>query len=891
MKRVALTAVATIVGIMGFMAAGRAHGAEIRGDRPLMANWRFHFGDAPAAAVQSRFDDRSWAVVSLPHSWNRVGGHKVGYIGDDTRRGSGWYRLGFNAPAVLPDTEQWLQFDGASIVADVWLNGIHLGQHKGAFSAFRLDASKAIHPGQNELVVRTDNTGSKIPGSATAEVLPIAGDWFMFGGLYRGVRLITLGATQIDVRDDGGPGVYGRTMQIKDGTATVAITVKLRNDRVAGIPVVSEVAITDATGKIVAEEPKSLILAAGEAQDENYSLLIPRAHLWQGREAPYLYSIKAILRDSGGRILDEVTQPLGVRVESIDPDTGFTLNGRRLRLYGVAMHQDGGPSGWAVSSLDEQRDMDIIASLGANAVRMLHYQHSQNIYDIADRDGFVVWAEAPLITRPSPYGAADPTAAVTTNAEQQLRELIKQDFNHPSIAIWSIANEINLDAWRTGENTHARALLNDMNQLAKRLDPSRPTALASCCGAVAGEGLAGVPLSGTPLESDMGITDVVGLNRYYGWYAPSAAALGTDLDRMHALFPKTPLALTEYGAGAALSQHTDDPAGGPVFALGRPHPEKVQSYLHQIWWPQIRSRPYIWASWVLCMFDFASDGRMEGDLVHTNDKGLVNFDRTTRKDAFYYYAAQWSHTPFAHLNGSGEHVRPYPVIDVTAYSNAARLLLRVNGQSIGWTGCAQGVCAWPSVKLTPGPNNVRVSGRVGGVTVSDATIWQGTAAPGTYRILAGTLTGAATPDGLFGSDVFFAGGVGHDRRFLTPGTHGVVNDMPIAGATDQALYQSYREGAFAYTLPLPNGRYRVTLNFFEPDPKQTSGGRVFDVKAGGKTMLANIDVMAGANGAMRTLSRQFTATVADDRLQLAFVPRRGEALISSLTVVPDDARR
>ena len=886
MTKIARCVFALVACLSVFLALSPAPAATMREITPLTQGWRFQFGDFPATVTGPGFNDQAWQSVSLPHTWNHIGGHHVGYTGDDTRRGTGWYRLGFDAPAVASDHEAWLQFDGASIVTDVWLNGIHLGQHKGAFSAFRLDASQALHAGHNELVVRTDNTSSKTPGSATAEVLPIAGDWFMFGGLYRGVSLITVSATQIDVRDDGGPGVYGRTEQIKDGDATIAVKVKLRNDRAVAAPVVTEVTIADATGRTVAEQTQKLTLAAASAQDEDNALTIPRVHLWQGRNSPYLYSIKAVLLGAGGAILDQVTQPLGVRVETIDPDAGFILNGQHLGLYGVAMHQDGGPKGWALSPADEQRDMNIIASMGANAVRMLHYQHSQNIYSIADRDGFVVWAEAPLITRPAPYGAEYPTPAVTANAEQQLTELIKQNFNHPSIAVWSIANEVNLDTWHKLGETHAHALLEDLNQLAKKLDPSRPTALASCCGAVAGEGLAGIKLTGKPLESDMGITDVAGLNRYFGWYAPSAAALGANLDRMHALFPRTPLALTEYGAGAALSQFTDDPAGGPVFALGRPHPEQLQSYLHEIWWPEIKRRPYIWASWVLCMFDFASDGRMEGDTVHTNDKGVVNFDRTTPKDAFYYYEAQWSGKPFAHLTGAGDNSRPYPVTEVKAYSNAARLLLRVNGRIIAWTDCPEGVCVWPNVKLTQGANLIGVSGKVGNVAVSDAANWEGSAAPGNYRILAGTLTGATTTEGQFGSDSFFSGGVGHDRRFLTPGTHGTVNDAPIAAAGDQALFQSYREGAFYYTLPLPNGQYRVSLNFFEPDPQQKIGGRVFDVDAGEKTMLANLDVMASAGGAMKAVTQQFTAAVTNGMLRLGFVPRRGDALLSSLTVVP-----
>jgi beta-galactosidase len=579
----------------------------------LTSGWRFRFGGDDAGVTASGYDDSSWATVSLPHTWNHMGAYALNRSGSErnSAQGVGWYRLNFQAPTFAPGRRLYLQFDGVGAIADVWVNGVKAGEHKGAFSRFRFDVTDMIKPGSaNLIVVSADNSKPK-PGSSTADVLPLAGDFFIYGGLYRGVSLVEADGAQIDLLDHGGPGVYARTVSVTDGVAQIAVHTRLRNQSARARILSLVTTILDADGRMVATATSPAALGKEATGELDQQMSVPSAHLWNGRADPYLYRVAAELRD-GARVIDSVTQPLGIRTFRIDPDQGFFLNGRHLALHGVARHQDLMGKGWAMTTEDQAADMAMIKELGANTIRMAHYEHAQVWAEEADKAGMVAWAEIPFVTASSLDGQL-PTDALTANAREQLTELIRQDYNHPSIAMWSVGNEINAGELFMPGNKPQQSLplLQNLAALAKQEDPSRPTTFADCCEDSTAFEVHGPALAGT--------TDLIGYNRYFGWYYGQPADFGPKLDAFHAKHPALPMSVSEYGAGGGLSQHTDNPEGGQVAIVGRPHPEEYESWYHEQSWKQLRARPYLFATWVWSMFDFASDFRGEGDSVDLND--------------------------------------------------------------------------------------------------------------------------------------------------------------------------------------------------------------------------------------------------------------------------------
>jgi beta-galactosidase len=853
--------------------------ATPRSETALVQGWRFAFGDRHGD--EAGIDDTSWQQVSLPHTWNRIGGHADKAPGSNENRGQGWYRLRFDAPpAAGKGRRSWLQFDGASVVTEVWLNGVAVGTHHGGVSGFRFDVTGAIRPGANQLVVRTDNSAPETPGSNTADTLPMAGDWFMYGGLYRKVSLLTTDPLHVDLADHGGPGVRTRTLAIDAGSASVEVVTQVRNDGPGAARGAVRYALLDAKGTVVAKVTQPLAAAPASSTGQRITLRVPKPRLWNGVADPYLYRLRVDVL-AGARVADSVTQDIGIRTMRFDPDRGFFLNGKKLALHGVNRHQETGDNGWAATDADLARDYALIREIGANTVRLAHYQHAQAEYDLADRAGLVVWAEVPLVTLAAPHGKAQATPAYLANAELHLRELIRQNINHPSIAVWSVANEPNLAAMWMPNPPLTLPLLRRMVALAQAEDPSRPPVLASCCGTIPGELSPGVPRAG--LDAPPEAVDIFGVNVYAGWYYGSSADLGTYLDRLHAHYPAKSVSVSEYGAGGGLTQHTDNPLGGPINASGRPHPEQFQAHVHETSWPQLRDRPYLWASWLWNMFDFASASRQEGDLVDTNNKGIVSFDRSVRKESFYFYKAHWNPEPMLYLAGHRYTERASPFADVKAYSNAAQARLTVNGRDLGNAPCVEHICRWHRVALAQGDNAIAVAATHGGQALTDRAVWHRADGPGTYRILAGQLAVTDTGAGLFGSDDFFTGGQGN---LLNPARIGRPAPVRIvAGAADQRLYQAWRSGRFQYDLALPDGDYTLTLRFVEPVKETAAGQRVFDVTVQDQVVLRDIDLAAAA-GVMKAHERTVPLTVTGGSVRIGFVPKVGEAIVSAITIAP-----
>lgn len=870
--------------------------------------WRFIQDDQLTDAAALSGDTTGWSDVKLPHTWNEKDAASTDQTTPTSvayKRGRGWYRLEFDAPTR--GATQWLQFDGASIVADVWLNGEKLGQHKGAFTAFRFDVTGKLKNGQkNVLLVKADNSAPTSDTALTA-IAPLFGDFNMSGGLYRSVSLVSTPSPVHFALDDlGSSGVFARTTDLNAGRAKVDVRVKLKSDGNADGTYTVQATLLEADGKTVKSATQRRIqLKAGASADGVQDMTVARPHLWQGVADPYLYKLVVEIKDAGGSTLDKVVHDFGIRMMSFDANKGFILNGKSVPLRGVNMHQDFLGKAWAIGPEATDLSMALIKEIGANTLRLAHYPHAEYTVQQADKLGLVVMAELPfvvgssLITR-SPSGAvsctADPeTTGFSANARQQLQELIRQQYNHASIGLWSIGNEVTtLGSFcgQTDASNNVQPLLRSLQSLAKTEDPGRLTTLAQEIG------LSGGVIVPSPVTVS-GITDTFSVNRYFLWYyGTDPAQFGQHLDELHAQIPGQPLGISEYGAGAALTHHTDNPLGGRVCSRDTTgsaricyQPEEYASYVHEQSYATIQARPYLYGTYVWNMFDFGSGIRHEGDIGATNTKGLVTFDRKTRKDTFFFYKAHWSAEPLTYLTGRRYTDRAYPVADVKVYSNGDAVTLKVNGAAVGTLNraqCSNMVCEFKGVPLQAGANRVVAEGSHGGRTISDGATWNlGSDNAANIYIAAGQLTsGFMSNDPLlgshrYGSDNFFAGGT---PVTLSP-TTGIQGLGSATVPETGRVWDAYREGSgFSYEVPLADGNYTVTLGFVEPTAT-AAGARVLDVDANGVNVVAGLDPFASAGGRNTATTASFPVTVTAGKLKLEFKGVVGKAIVSNIAVV------
>jgi beta-galactosidase len=671
--------------------AGGAGGPEIyvppaaaRADTLIDDGWRFLRSDADGASA-SAFDDAAWAPVALPHTWNALDGQDGG---NDYYRGVGWYRRHLTLPASAAGKRVYLQFDGANIVTDAWVNGASVGQHRGGFARFRFDVTGAVTAGADNVVaVRVSN-------ASVDDVPPLTADFTFFGGLYRDAHLLVTDPVHVDVEDYGSPGVYLDATAVSAASADLRARVRVKNASGAAEDVTVTTVIVRADGAVETRLTASGTVAAGDVEELAAPATITRPHLWNGVSDPYLYTAYAELR-VGGQLTDWVSVPLGFRFFAVDPAAGFSLDGAYLDLHGVSRHQDRLDMGWAITDRQHDEDMALIRELGANVIRLSHYQHAQRFYDLADQAGILLWSEIPLVN------AITISTAFNDNARQQLTELIRQNYHHPAVLFWGIGNEQHAD------DAPTNGLLADLNTLVHDEDPTRLSTYAQCCTSDTG---------GLPAH-----TDLVGYNRYFGWYNGTIDQFGPWADNLHALEPTWKIAVSEYGAGAALTQHADAPTmpnpSGPF------HPEEWQDLFHEAHWKQMKTRPYLWAKIVWNMFDFAVDSRDEGDTPGRNDKGLVSYDRQTRKDAFFWYKANWTTTPVVYITSRRFTPRATATVPIKIYSNLDAVTLTVNGAVVGTQAGADDIFSWSDVPLVAGANVVSATGTKGALTASDTVTW------------------------------------------------------------------------------------------------------------------------------------------------------------------------
>jgi beta-galactosidase len=690
-------------GTGGAAGSGGASGSLGRVDSLISSSWRFHQGDVSGAQATG-FDDSSWTLLSVPHTWNATDGQDGG---SNYYRGIGWYRRHITVPADSTGRHVYLSFDGSNIVSDVYVNGTLAGEHRGGFARFRYDVTSLVTAGDNVVAVKVSNASFN-------DVPPLTADFTFFGGMYRDVHMTVFDPVHIDQRDFGASGIYLTPTSVTSTSATLGARVRVTNESAATKTADVSVAIKDASGATVTTLSKTgTSIGAGATVDVTVSTTISNPHLWKGRVDPYVYSA-VVNVSSGGVVTDTDTAKFGFRAYQVSTTTGFSLNGSAYDLHGVNRHQDRLNKGWAISTGDQDQDMNLMTEMGVTAIRTAHYQNSQYFYDICDSNGLVAWVEIPVVGTSTNGGIPATTApewsSFNTNAQQQLKELIRQNYNHPSIMFWSLSNEVTA-------TTQANTLLTTLNSLAHTEDSTRLTTLASnISGVNATTGVVSNP--NNAYNYIFSHTDLAGFNRYDGWYSGAIGDFTTWLDFFHTAYPNVKTGVSEYGAGMGETIHSDTP-------VSQDHSEEYGITFHDSYWGSIQSRGWLWGKFIWNMFDFAVDSRNEGETPGRNDKGLVTYDRTIKKDAFYYYKANWSTIPTLYIASRRFTAARAASITVKVFSNMdSAVTLTVHGTSLGSKTCsATHVCTWTGVALQTGSNAVSVSGTKGGTGYTDSVSW------------------------------------------------------------------------------------------------------------------------------------------------------------------------
>ena len=564
-------------------------------------------------------------AVDLPHTWNNIDGIDGG---NDYFRGSCLYVKELNKADLPENEEYYLEVQGANSSSDVYLNGEKLFHHDGGYSTFRVRLTDKLLA-ENKLAIVVDNAPNE-------QVYPQMADFTFYGGLYRDVNLIAVPKSHFDLDYYGGTGLMV-TPTVNGASAEVNAKVFVTNGENFAI----RYTITDKDGNVVESVTKN---------EAEANLTIQNVTLWNGRKNPYLYTLTAELL-LGEEVVDTVKTRFGCRTFEIDSERGFILNGEEYPLRGVSRHQDRLGVGNALTREHHREDMDLILEVGATTIRLAHYQHDQYFYDLCDEEGLVIWAEIPYISKHLPGGRE--------NTISQMKELIVQNYNHPSIVVWGLSNEITMNGAKDPDLLENHHILND---LVHDMDKTRLTTMAcvSMCDMD---------------EPYVQIPDVVSYNHYFGWYGGDTSMNGPWFDKFHEKYPKIPIGVSEYGC-EALNWHTSNPTQGD-------YTEEYQAYYHEELIKQLFTRKYLWATHVWNMFDFGADARAEGGENGQNHKGLVTMDRKYKKDAFYAYKAWLSDEPFVHLCGKRYVDRVEDVTRVTVYSNLPEVELFVNGESIG----------------------------------------------------------------------------------------------------------------------------------------------------------------------------------------------------------------
>jgi beta-galactosidase len=693
---------------------------------PMNDHWRHSTGEfANAQAID--FDDNRWLLVDLPHSYNAADGAD----GGGYYRGTAWYRKTIVVPPELAGKQLYLQFDGASFATDVFIDGAPVPpQHKGGFSRFNYDVTAQLPAGTHVIAVKVDNSAA-----LERQMPPQGGDYTKAGGIYRDVRLLALDPVHIALQEFlpdtnhaiASPGVYCTATDVTSSSANLLIKTKLDNQSHVSRNVDVDSSVVSSEGNICWHRHAESNLPAGQLEhvvDQTGQMDHP--HLWNARIDPFLYDVYVEIRDHDTHsLIDMFHQSLGIRSFEIDPQRGFLLNGEHYDLHGASAHQDELGKSWARSSEDFRNDIDLMLEMGATVVRTSHYPTNQAFYDYADRTGLVVYTEVP-INGTTFKGTVPAGNEFLNETRDQLRELIRQNYDHPSIVAWGLFNEIssNPDTLNLVENLQSLTKEEErsLGNLETKQEPMRRTTAASWNRTYGA------------LESSL---DTVGFNRYYGWYQPTLPADGVppDFDAIHAAHPTVPIGISEYGAGANVHQHGTSDSVQPGAHEENPsrsqwHPEERQTINHEQWWTDLAARDYLWYKLIWQMFDSASDGRNEGDQKGINDKGLVTADRKIKKDAYFFYKANWNDPKRAWASETTLYIaerrwteRPMNSAQVKVYSNLGTPTLSLNGVPLGEMLPLGFATYTMKIELSSGENIVEVSATHNKHPITDNVAW------------------------------------------------------------------------------------------------------------------------------------------------------------------------
>lgn len=645
-------------------------------------DWNFRFSH--------QVDKNSSRRVDLPHTWNA----------QDALSGKPDYKRGIsNYDKKLFIRSEWkgkrlfLRFEGANCVSNVFINGKQIGEHRGGYGAFIFEITDKVNYGKDNTVLVRVNNGEQL------DVMPLVGDFNFYGGIYRDVHLLVTEDICISPLDYASPGVYLVQQQVDKKQAGILARINLSNGTEHPRQATLKLQVKEGD-KVVYQADKNVTVAPHtKVQSEEMSFTLPNPHLWNGTEDPFMYqTVITLMKD--GKEIDKVEQPLGLRYYTTDANQGFFLNGKHLPLHGVCRHQEWAEVGNALHPMHHEEDTRLMLEMGVNAIRLAHYPQAAYMYDLMDRNGIVTWAEIPFV---GPGGYADKgfvdQPSFRENGKEQLKEMVRQHFNHPSICFWGLFNELK----ENGDNP--LEYIKELNVLAHQEDPTRPTTSASNQGGAINF-----------------ITDNIAWNRYDGWYGATPATLASWLDKTHQSHPQIKIAISEYGAGASIYHQQDSLVQTSPGSWW--HPENWQTEYHIQNWKIISERPYVWGSFVWNMFDFGAAHRTEGDRPGINDKGLVTHNRKVKKDAFYFYKANWNPEPMVYIAGRRSVNRVKPVTEVQVFSNCAEVTLKVNNQLAGkMQPDGVKVCVFKDIRLNKGKNMIEVSAKNGKKVVTDACCW------------------------------------------------------------------------------------------------------------------------------------------------------------------------
>ena len=645
-------------------------------------DWNFRFSH--------QVNKNSSRRVDLPHTWNAQDALSGKH---DYKRGIGNYDKKLFIRSEWKGKRLFLRFEGANCVSNVFINGKQIGEHRGGYGAFIFEITDKVNYGKNNTVLVRVNNGEQL------DVMPLVGDFNFYGGIYRDVHLLVTEDICISPLDYASPGVYLFQQHVGEKQAAVLARINLSNGTEHPRQATLRLQVKEGDKVVYQADKKVTVAPHTSVQPEEMSFTLLNPRLWNGREDPFMYqTVITLVKD--GKEIDKVEQPLGLRYYATDADRGFFLNGKHLPLHGVCRHQEWAEVGNALRPMHHEEDTRLMLEMGVNAIRLAHYPQATYMYDLMDRNGIVTWAEIPFV---GPGGYADKgfvdQPSFRKNGKEQLKEMIRQHFNHPSICFWGLLNELK----ENGDNP--LEYIKELNVLAHQEDPTRPTTSASNQGGAINF-----------------ITDNIAWNRYDGWYGATPATLASWLDKTHQAHPEIKIAISEYGAGASIYHQQDSLVQTSPGSWW--HPENWQTEYHIQNWKIISERPYVWGSFVWNMFDFGAAHRTEGDRPGINDKGLVTHDRKVKKDAFYFYKANWNPEPMVYIAGRRSVNRVKPVTEVQIFSNCAEVTLKVNGQIIKkMQPDGVKVCIFKDIRLKKGENNIEVSAKNGKRVITDACCW------------------------------------------------------------------------------------------------------------------------------------------------------------------------